>query len=289
MEEVKRIPLKCPYCGTIYNYKAPTSVGSYSITCINKECGQKFKFHYGVKPRQEQTSGQQEKLKQPEIPKKEIKFGWLEDGSYRLKCVNTSCGQSIKIEKDKIKTGNNPVRCPICQTINSFEKEPTEEEMLKCPTADCEGNIDKETGVCDSCGARYNIRYEDGKIVSVTKKTDPINLKQNRMKLVTGNFMGKKEYLLKDGVHYLGRWDEEYQSEFAIKDKYASKRSIRIDATFDQGGNLVYKMTVERALNPVYHNNREMAVGDIDYLNYGDTIKLGKTLIKVQKVETKKK
>ena len=59
---------------------------------------------------------------------------------------------------------------------------------------------------------------------------------------------------------------------------------MRIDVN-ENGGKLIYRMTVERAMNPVYHNNSELTVGDIVYLTYGDTIKLGKTLIKVQKVK----
>ena len=104
------------------------------------------------------------------------------------------------------------------------------------------------------------------------------------MKLVLGNFLGKKEYILLKGTHYVGRLDDEKNSDFAIKDKYASKRSVRIDVNED-GGGLVYKLTIERATNPVYHNSRELTVGDVVYLTYGDTLKLGKTLIKVQKVQ----
>ncbi|MCH5233517.1 MAG: FHA domain-containing protein [Muribaculaceae bacterium] len=291
MEEVRRIPLKCPHCGTLYNYKAPSAPGSYSVSCINKECGQKLKFNYGAKPKPE-VKAEEKKIEEKPIPK--VQPGWQENGAFVIRCDSPGCGQLIRMTADKIHTGKNSLKCPRCGKPHSFEKEPSEEEllqeMLKCKTAGCDGSIDKDTGICDSCQTKYALHYdENGKIEKVVKKTDPIRINQNRMKLVVGNFLGKKEYILKEGTHYVGRFDEESQSDFAIKDKFASKRSVRIDVTFDQGGNLVYKLTVERGLNPVYHNNRELVVGDIDYLNYGDTIKLGKTLIKVQKIEKQKK
>lgn len=102
------------------------------------------------------------------------------------------------------------------------------------------------------------------------------------MKLIYGCNPNKKEYLLSRGTHYVGRADNENMSDFVIEDKYASSRSVRIDVN-ENGDDFVYKLTVERAMNPVYHNSRELAIGDVVYLTYGDTIKLGKTLIKVQK------
>lgn len=127
---------------------------------------------------------------------------------------------------------------------------------------------------------------QDGKVVKIAMKTSVsfAPKRQVQMKLVSGTFLAKKEYRLSKGTHYVGRQDELNGSDFSIKDKYASSRSVRIDVN-ENGGRLVYKMTVERAMNPVYHNNSELTVGDIVYLTYGDTIKLGKTLVKVQKIK----
>ena len=137
------------------------------------------------------------------------------------------------------------------------------------------------------CGQEYAIIIQGGKIVKVIMKTPPPPPppKREKMKLVLGRFLGKKEYELTKGIHYVGRFDTDNNSDFAIKDKFASSRSIRIDVN-ENGGSLVYRMTIERAMNPVYHNNRELTVGDIVYLTYGDTLKLGKTLIKIEKVRS---
>lgn len=297
MEDDKRILLKCPICGTIYNYKAPSSPGKYTISCINKECGKKMSFTYRGEKLQNQAEQQQPK---PEQKQQTVKQGWQEDGSYIIKCDTDGCGQWIRMTADKIRVGKNSATCPKCGKKHIYEKEGSFEEinavMLECKTAGCEGKIVIDEnypnqGICNDCDAEYKIEYdENGKIIKVTKKTVlPPSPQGGKMKLVVGNLLGKKEYELKQGTHYIGREDTESYSDFAIKDKFASKRSIKIDVNYDQHGNLMYKMLVERALNPVYHNNREMHVGDIDYLTYGDTIKLGKTLIKVQKIEKPKK
>ncbi|MGN1173112.1 MAG: FHA domain-containing protein, partial [Muribaculaceae bacterium] len=142
--------------------------------------------------------------------------------------------------------------------------------------------------VCSKCNSKYTIKVIDGKVAKVTKDTEPVTLTRRvLLKLVTGTFLSKKEYILSKGSHYVGREDESKISDFSIKDKYASSRSVRIDVN-ENGGSLVYKLEVEKATNPVYHNNTELVAGDIIYLMSGDTIKLGKTLIKIQKLENKK-
>lgn len=280
MEETKKISLKCPDCGQEFQCKAPAAAGVFSVECINPDCKRKIVFNYQIK-NQEETEAQ-----------KEINLGLQADGSYRFKCVNQQCGQVVLVPKKLLKFGKNTQYCPKCKTQNEFEIEPTEEDLLKCQTLDCEGVLTKPDGQdgiypaeCNKCGQQYSLFMQNGKVVKVNLLT-PLpapQLKPTRMKLVLSKFIGKKEYELRKGVHYIGREDDELTSDFVIKDKYASKRSLRIDVN-ENAGRLVYKLTVERALNPVFHNNQQLAIGDIVYLNFGDTIKLGKTLLTLQKL-----
>lgn len=281
MEEIERVSLKCEHCGHEFTNKAPKAPGKYYVPCKNPECREPVHFVYkGTKLNNEGES------------KKEVKYGFLDNGAYRFKCGNTSCGQSVLVPADKIKVGNNMVICPKCNTSHEFEKKPTEADLLKCQTAGCEGTLEKPgqgdgvfTTTCDKCQAEYSLIVNDGKVTKVTMKTPPPAppTKQYKMKLVVSRLFGKDEYILKKGTQYVGRADEDGPSDFQVKDKYASKRSLRIDVN-ENGGELVYKLTVERATNPVYHNNRELSENDIIYITYGDTLKIGKTLIKVQKV-----
>lgn len=276
MAEDKKITLVCNECGKVFECKAPSAPGKYSVVCINPKCKAKVNFSYPLNK-----------------PKEDITFGLLHDGSYRFKCGNNVCQQSVLVPANMVKIGHNKVLCPKCKTSYEFDIEPTEDELLKCQTTDCDAKLikpDRGDGiyscVCDKCGQEYSLVVQGEKVVKVTMKTPkPISpTRQCAMKLVIGRFFGKKEYVLSKGIHYVGRSDDVNTSNLPINDKYASARSVRIDVN-ENGGSLVYKLTVERAKNPVYHNSRELTIGDIVYLTYGDTLKLGKTLIKVQKVK----
>lgn len=281
MNEVKKMSLVCPKCGKHFQCKAPSTPGYYSVTCPNPTCKAKVSFNYPINSNSQQAESE---------PK--IKLGLLDNGSYRFRCKNSECARFVLVPANNVEVGHNRTVCPKCQTVHEFDVEPTEDILLKCQTADCDGVLNKPNGcddihecICEKCGSRYNLLIQGGKVVKVTKCTEPPPPPPPLcpMKLVLGRFLGKKEYILTKGVHYIGRFDDKNISDFAIKDKYASSRSVRIDVN-DNGGNLIYKLTVERASNPVYHNSHELIVDDVVYLTYGDTIKLGKTLIKVQKV-----
>lgn len=269
------------------------------ITCQNKECGKTFVFPqpekpgtYTVKcpychhPNRFKTPDTSEK-----IPEEKPQEGMQPDGSYLVICKGSGCNASLKTKKFSI--GINHVTCPKCHAVNEFKVEPTEDLLLTCQDSKCGRHIPKPDGgdgeyryKC-GCGQEYYITVYDGKVTEVKKITlkfstavsDSSNVP---MKLVVGKFLSKKVYPLSKGTHIIGRDDPDEQSNFAIKDSTVSRRSIQIDVN-SIGGNLSYKMTVLKSTNPVYHNSAELSVGDIVYLNYGDTIKLGNTLIKVQK------
>ena len=277
MAEVEKLTLTCSACGKVFHCKIPSTPGRYSVTCTNPACKAKINFHYP-----------------PNRPKEEIKFGLLDDGSYRFRCDNKSCQQSVLVPANMVKSGHNKVTCPKCKTDHEFDIVPAEDELLQCQTLDCNAKLIKPNRgdgiyscVCHKCGQEYSLVIQGERVVKVTMKT-PTPLRSTRqaaMKLVMGRFLGRKEHVLSKGIHYVGRLDEANSSDFSIKDKYASTRSVRIDVN-ENGGNLVYRLTVERALNPVYHNSRELTIGDVVYLTYGDTLQLGKTRIKVQKVKS---
>ena len=276
----KPLTLSCKECGKTFQCKAPSASGNYSVTCINPECRAKVSFRYPLASQQQDDH------------KKDVQLGLLEDGSYRFICKTEACHQTVLVPSLVLKVGHNKVKCPKCGTFHEFDIEPTENDLLHCKTDGCNGILKKPDGgdgnyasVCEECEQEYSIRIQGGKVVNVIMKTlpPPTPSRKFDLELVLSHFIVKKKYPLFKGTHYIGRYSDENKSDFEIKDKYASSRSIRIDVN-ENGGNLVYKLTVERAMNPVYHNGNELSVGDIVYLTFGDTIKLGKTLIKVQKI-----
>lgn len=102
------------------------------------------------------------------------------------------------------------------------------------------------------------------------------------LKLVKGGIFFRKEYNLTEGHHIIGRFDKtgESHSDFEIKDRTASLRSLRIDVS-NHGGEYEYVLTVLRAFNPVKLNGVAMDSGDRAELCHGDKIQLGLTKLKV--------
>lgn len=267
------------------------------ITCQNKDCGKTFVFSqpsvpgtYTVKcPFCQHSNRFSTPSTAPKTSETKPKEGLQPDGSYIVICKRPGCNASLVAKKYSV--GINHVTCPKCQTVNEFEIQPTEGLLLKCQDSTCGCQLPKPEGgngifsyKC-KCGQEYSIRVDGGKVVEVKKKTmvfPSISTESAPMQLVIGRFLSKKIYPLGKGTHIIGRDDSDEQSNFPIKDTTVSRRSIQIDVN-SIGGSLSYKMTVLRSTNPVYHNSVELTVGDIVYLNYGDTIKLGNTLIKVQK------
>lgn len=277
-----------------------------TIKCANAECGHSFSFVYPEKPGKYKVKcpkcGHENHIKMPseteeqanqkpaDKPQPQLKEGLQTDSSYLLFCKGNGCQLPMRVKKYQV--GLNHVTCPKCHTVNEFTIEPSDEALLRCQDSACGKPLQRPNGdngffqqKCE-CGQSYTIEMKDGHVVSVKKETMAFplspNVDQAPMKLVVGNIFKKRVYMLTKGVHIIGRDDANEQSDFALKDPTVSRRSLEIKVN-SEGGSLLYKMTLRHATNPVYHNSVLLCEGDEIYLNYGDTIKLGKTLIKVQK------
>lgn len=87
------------------------------------------------------------------------------------------------------------------------------------------------------------------------------------------------------GMNTVGRADEDRPSDINIKnDPTISRRSIAIEVILKEDKGYQFKMKVLRAANPVLHNDKPLIEGEIIYLNYGDSIKLGRTTLRFNKL-----
>lgn len=88
---------------------------------------------------------------------------------------------------------------------------------------------------------------------------------------------------LRIGFNTVGRADNDTPSDINIKnDPTISRRSVTIEVVPKENGSL-FKMKVLRAANPVLHNDKPLMEGEVIYLNYGDSIKLGRTTLRFNK------
>lgn len=227
------------------------------LTCKHEGCGKKFSIYVPKKP-----------------------------GTYQVKCPDGHVNQ-IKFVPKNIRAEK-----PVEDVHVGGQQDPTI-SVVTCPCGcGTKFNFKVTTGDgikecnCPKCNGAILIGVEEGKIVSVEKKpTVEIPEQASKGKLTLVRFKGlfNKSYSLKLGQNTIGRYDENLRCDIEIhNDAYASRRSVVIDVIEKEGGYL-YRMTVLKAANPVMHNNKPLTVGEIVYLNYGDSIQLGKTKFNFEK------
>lgn len=141
---------------------------------------------------------------------------------------------------------------------------------------------------CAKCQAKLNVEVKGGEVVKVEKQpTVKINVtgqpSRGCLELVRMMGLMKKRFPLKTGTNIIGRKDPDEPSDIEIDgDNAISRRSVSIEVSQSELG-YQFKLKVLKALNPVKHQNNELAEGSITYLNYGDTIQLGRTKLTFKK------
>lgn len=141
--------------------------------------------------------------------------------------------------------------------------------------------------VCPSCKREVAVRFATKS--EKTKKVSNDGLHYNGCLEVVryGGMLGgiaNTRFPLKVGTNVVGRADKESPSDINIKnDPAVSRRSIAIDVIPKENG-YFFKMKVLSATNPVLHNDKPLAEGEVIYLNYGDGIKLGRTTLRFNKL-----
>lgn len=152
---------------------------------------------------------------------------------------------------------------------------------------------------CRKCNTQFFVKGIGNKTTppkkeASDKKNTPTAATQRHRKMMLspgmltwGNIFHRKNYMLNEGSYVLGRKDESVHSDLEFKDDTMSRRSVIIDVTRNEKG-YFFKLTVKRASNPVFHNNRPLAENEIVYLNYGDAIQLGRTVINFKQSDGKK-
>ena len=129
---------------------------------------------------------------------------------------------------------------------------------------------------CPICKGQIAVEAKQG-------KTNPIDLGEDS-DYVRGRIRQLKRF--SRGIAYplpvgrktiIGREDAGKPSDFSIRgDSYVSRRSVEIDVQRGSKG-YTFKLKVLNAANPVLHNNRQLSTSESVYLNFGDSLTLGKT------------
>ncbi len=201
---------------------------------------------------------------------------------YQVSCPK--CHRAIFIQAKQ--EGATRVKCRECATA-VIARGVTEEELkaLSKPKAAKPKPVKpkpaKENSVAPQATSSSSDASNQQPAEPEHKATEKVRVhrgKQVNGKLVWGGIFSRKTYVLKEGVNYIGRADDDEPSDVSIKDSCASRRSVKIEVIPGNRGNS-FKLTVENATNPVLVNRQVQNVGSSFFLNFGDTIVLGNTTL----------
>lgn len=225
------------------------------VTCNNPECRQAFKVKAPQNPGIYSITCPQcknaMKVRFPGVKPKEEN------------AVDNSGKEPIRLQDSLVKDETSTIKCPHCN-----------HEAKIIPTA-----IGEATVACKRCKGKF--------IVQVKSKTVKVSsglVTRGVLRLLRRGWFDK-EFQLHEGTNVLGRFDDEIKSNISIKgDDSMSRRSVDISVTRSEKG-YRYTLTVLKAVNPVYHNERILGEGEKIDLNFGDSIQLGKTKFRFDKAK----
>ncbi len=268
------IHIKCNQCGHDINVRQPETPGIYKIAC--PKCQHQIKLQLRAQPIQldnSQANSEQGHKQQVRILH-DIK-AW-KDGAFAVRPavpIKTpyafhcpSCGKTVLFSLPR--TGILGVKCRHCSTL-TFAKGIEKDAVQPSPKTD--------SGAEETSNNNPKEEPESGHTV--------INNKKHLLpgELSWGNIFKRKHYPLSEGIITIGRKDDKRSSDIEFKDLEMSRQSVELEVIHHEERGYLFKLTVKNALNPVLHNNRPLDVNDSIYLNYGDSIQLGNTVIQFNK------
>lgn len=203
-----------------------------------------------------------------------------QEGTYKLKCPKCVSSFGVKVTASMLSQPKQVVpvesdsRKVIMKVTCSHCKQP-----LKLQKPDKDG-VYKYT--CPKCGKVFAVKLVNSG-QEQPPSADTKEVKAKDIKLSKGILRQLRmlrpdcRFELKEGDNIIGRKDNELKSDIQIEgDAAISRRSIQISVLKSERGYL-FKLTVLKATNKVFHNAKPLLEGERVYLNYGDTLVLGKT------------
>ena len=244
MDNEKQIILvTCPECKKQMRMRNPQTPGVYKITC--PFCGKPFpvKIVDNTEPA-------------PKPAPKPAPQPQPADDAPVVERFCSNCGIKLRIRNPQ--PGQHNVRCPKCQSVQTYVYEAANDE---------EGSFETRP-------------------VEKVNKTKPVqknfNISRGCLVQKRGHFRSDRIFELAGKETVVGRQDSGTPCDVMIDDPTMSRRSISITAETKSSG-IIYKLTVLNATNKVMRNGRALNAGMGEYLEFGDTIVLGRTTFKFEK------
>lgn len=264
--ETPMMVVTCPSCAKKMRMKNPQKAGVYRLTC--PFCNKPFPVKIvdkaepkNAEPKPAAPPVPPTPATPPVPPTPQPQPEAAKDDEPVVVQYCSSCGMKLRIRNPQV--GQHSVRCPKCQSVQTYTYgAPASSAASAQPTPP--------------------------PAPQPVNKTKPV---QGNYNLATGCLVQSRGLFRSDTVYPLagketiiGRRDTTAPCDVMIDDPTMSRRSVSITAEAKNKG-ITYKFTVLNASNKVFHNGTPLSVGSSVYLNFGDTLVLGRTKLKFQKAE----
>lgn len=284
--------LICPRCNKPMAIK-PKQVGTQSITC--SVCATKI-FFTAIDPeeqkRQEELRLQQEEQKRQEALRKQQEQQQRMMEAEALKRKQEQQRLQQQQEQQRLQQQQEQ------QRLQQQQEEQRRQEMLRQqepepdihyadPEPDNDSPIPEPDQGYYNGETIYDNKPKDQKEPPKRESSTPDPQKPRPMTTAElqwgGNwYTSKSKRRLREGSNIIGRQDSGSPSDIQFIDPEMSRRSVRIDAE-RRNGVMNYTLTVQKALNPVYVNNQQIAEGKSVTLISGAKIVMGSTTLTFKK------
>lgn len=294
--ENNSIVFRCPDCGKAFRMKKPAKGGRYRIPCPN--CGKEISVN--IPEPEPESQAAPDVCKQPTAAPTDnsakemitMPGDFLIGTKYEILCPHCN---SVKMGYVPQEEGVKGFPCPKCHgkiAVKAHDVEPLDGDYISerqytvtCPHCDktfehTAGPEGRDIFHCPECGGRIVLKVrKPTQVINLSVSINPVKGKLQLLRKWGFN----KNFPLPVGHHTIGRYDEDEQSDIAIKDDPSmSRRSVQIDVDQSERG-YSFKLKVLKSTNPVLHNNQPLNNGDVISLNFGDSIILGKTQLRFVK------
>lgn len=241
-------------CGKQFKMRRPSNGGIFKVTC--PACNVQMHVNIPAPDGQPAPAPKPAAAAKPDNSGNEritIPGKYYANKQYQLECPH--CGKgNISFNTDK--TGTLNVSCPVC----------------KGPWAITVKQPPVETVIVGKPGSGMT------EIVSVVSSGPTARLVQRH------RFGKKEEWPLTKTHMIIGRADALSHSDIEINDPYISRQSVELVIGSGPSGN-TYRLSLLKSTNPVLVNNKPLSRDLPVYLDFGDTIQLGKTLLVLERLK----
>lgn len=239
-------------CGKQFKMKRPSNGGIFKVTC--PACNEQMHVNIPAPDGTPAPSPKPATAAKPDNSAKEriaIEGKYYVNERYHLECPH--CGRE-NITFNAEKTGTFHMSCPVCKGpwAITVKQPPVKTVIVGQPGSGMTEIVSVAGGPCT---ARLVHKHRFGK---------------------------NEEWPVTKKCVIIGRADALSHSDIEINDPYISRQSVELVVRSGPSGN-TFQLRVLKTTNPVLVNNKPLTPGTPLYLDFGDILQLGKTLLVLEK------